>query len=90
MSSQLFKKLKVSSEKSGGEGFVGIGLESKPVSYSWFPAQEGPLHHLPAQELITGPAKIKLMTFIYSKGSVGGTISVVVDGGIRYCQLARG
>ena len=33
--------------QTGAKAGPGVLLESKPVSYSWFPAQAGPLHILP-------------------------------------------
>jgi hypothetical protein len=39
--------------------------------------------YLPSQQLITAPAKIKLLNFIYFKSSCGGKIPGFRDDGIR-------
>jgi hypothetical protein len=46
--------------------------------------------YLPAQELITRPAKIESMIFISSRGTCGGDILVLVDVGVRCYRRARG
>jgi len=40
--------------------FPGVLLEYQSVSYSWFPAQVGPLHNLPKKHLLKNIISLKL------------------------------
>jgi hypothetical protein len=50
----------------------GMLLESKPVTYSWFPVQEEPPHILPNSAVIAGPAKIDNMVCITKMDTYDG------------------
>lgn len=39
---------------------LGVLLESKPVSYSWFPAQVGPLYSLPLADFLENSKEITI------------------------------
>ena len=43
----------------------GIRLESKPVSYAWFPTKVGPLYSLPGATIIGVAAEVQDMKWIW-------------------------